>query len=312
MTTTLRIYPIKKIQSAAKQKKLQTLQDYNICGRCKIKMTLLANANSLVCSKCSVIGKDVSIGNGCNDISYNTKQTIGGASGRLYKNTLHQHTNDSKITRDHKILTSLINKNYDSKDFKLPKNVLDATAEVFILIKDQCPSFQNRGLRLLGIYGELLIQQCAIHGCNKDKTEIAKFLGIDESHISAGKLELQEKEEQGIIKMRSNVDPTPNMINIYMTDFEMDDKYKPFIFDLINRIEKKRIREITSCEYKTKCVGVLYTLSMCLKTPLDHKLICKSANRITQATYKNVYNHIKKNKALLRKPFYRHGIPFPK
>jgi len=296
-----------------------------ICVDCDIKLGYYLNEFTLSCPSCK---KTICItSNGESNItkyelsnisstgSVAFRPQIGGSFKNSYRSSIYTETAEYKRVRDSTILAKLVKANYINSQFKIPYVAIKSAANMYITIKDTISlrneTYTRRGMNLNGVLGACLKVQCTEHKCSKTKSQIAIMMCVDESKISFGLLELKRLKKMGVIDVKFNADPTPDYIDAYFEDFEIDDKYKPFILELVARINSKKIKSVASKLTTTICIGCIYLLSMLVNDPISHADIRKYCESITKTTYMCVVNAIIANKKALRKPFVRNNIPVP-
>ena len=138
---------------------------------------------------------------------------------------------------------------------------------------------------------------------------------IDENRVTAGMVDLIRFRRLGIIDFKDNQDPTQSYINGCFETFNINTKgnagnRKEFCIACVRRIYKKKIKKLMSCDTKTICIGVIYTMYKCFGKTLEHKII-NTYTQITEPTYRKVYNEILRHEKELNKVFFRFRIPKP-
>lgn len=287
------------------------------CPDCHVEMTKSWNEHNLVCSRCSrvfPIGNtgEHTIGAGENhNTSSNAYMCFKpvGTNNKLYHNTMIKYTSEYEPYRDAKILDLLKQYNYIHKDFTISQDVIKAACEMFIRLKEH--DYVRRGRTRRGVLGACILVECQKHGVTKTKTQIAEMMQVEEAKITFGLEELQQYANLGVIEMPENVDPTADYISAYFEIFDIDQKYKTFVLDLLERMTKKRVDEVSQCFNTTKCIGVVYFLGKLVRLNITHEMIAANCNNISRNTYLAVANAVVKNEEKLRKVFIRHDMPLP-
>lgn len=302
--------------------------DLEYCKNCNVKMGTYLDEFHMSCPKCNrSISVDVEetsnitkwSSNISTNSSYSFRPTINNSSKNpfsksMFSNTVPQHNH----TQRHKdILNKLKKYNDNNKKFNISLNILKDATMMYIQIQDNYKmkhgeNFTRRGDTLDGILGACIIRKCKIEGCPKTKTQIANFMQTSESKISGGILTLKQLSKSGIVNIDfDNNDKKGDSIISYFEDFQINPKFKLFIEDVIQRIYDKNISEISHSNTHTIIIGCIYTLTVVMGNPLTHEIIQNFSEGITKSTYINIYNHISNNMKKLKKPFYRHKIPYP-
>lgn len=284
---------------------------------CKGLMEKYYNEFHLVCGKC---GYAKQIGNiGEHNISAGESHNISsnaymyfkatGSKNRIYSNAMVKYTSEHGVHRENDIRQRFKEVNYRNGN-PIPPNVIGEAADLFIVLKSK--DYVRRGCNLKGVEGACVYVKCQEAGITKSKAEIAGYYRIEESLISFGCAELKTFESRGFIELPQNKDPTTDYVNAVFEIFNIPERYHQFVVDVLERIESKRIIEISSCFTMTKVIGVVYLLSILEGLNIDHDCIASKYNKnISQSTYKNVYKTILKNATKLIKPFTKHNIKLP-
>lgn len=289
------------------------------CPKCHVEMIKSWNEFNMVCPKCAVChpigqtGEHHTIGAGENhNTSSNAYMCFKpvGTKNRLYHNTMIKYTSSYEPYRDAQILALLKQYNYiNSADFMVPQDVIKAACEMFIALRDH--DYVRRGKTRRGVLGACMYVQCQVAKVTKTKTQIAKMMKVEESKITFGLEELQQYAKLGVVEIPHNIDPTSDYIDTYFEIFNIDETKKSFVIDLVDRMTKKKIEEVSQCFNTTKCIGAVYFLSKLIGLGLTHEQIASNCENISRGTYLNVANAITKNEQKLRKVFVRHNMPFP-
>lgn len=288
------------------------------CPKCHIEMTKSWNEYSVVCSKCQIVvpvdmEEHHTIGAGENHNTSNNAYLSFkpvGIKNRLYHNTMVKYLSEPDSYRDAQILQLLKQYNFINEDFKLPYDALKKACEMFITLREN--NYVRRGKARRGVIGACLYIACVIQGITKTKSQIAKFMQVEESKITFGLEELQQYDKKGILDIPKNINPCSDFINSYFEILDLPQDKKTFVVDLVERMTKKKIESVMQCNNTTKCIGVIAFVSKHLGWGLQHEQISAACNNICRGTYLNVANTITHHGEKLRKTFTRHNIPLPK
>jgi transcription initiation factor TFIIIB Brf1 subunit/transcription initiation factor TFIIB len=204
----------------------------------------------------------------------------------------------------------MYNYNYKYEGNKLPKNVIKLAIELFSTIKDNKYVYRGNGKK--GIIGACLFYACVINKITKTPREIANILGIEERFLSQGDRTIQELNEKGVINIPTILRPIDDYLNQYFALLKINMKYKPFIIDVIDRIDKKNIHIVNDSRTTTKAIGTIYLLINRLKKykNINKEMIVKEC-KISKSTFIRYYNLLLKNNIYIRPIFKRHKIPMP-
>lgn len=291
-------------------------EDIVTCSKCKSIMEHITEF-SMGCSQCLTSvniesSEDYTVSTGENYNSganaYAIRRPVGGGANRALIHALIKLTSNSEVARTAKLSQQMERCNRDCKD-KLPQDVLDESMKMFSSLKDH--ESVSRGNVRLGKIGACLFVCCQKAGITRTQTQIAAFVGVDESHVSAGLNDLQSHHKKNIISIPQNHDPTADYLGSLFEIFEVKEEYKSFAINLIARAIEKRVEGIYTCQIKSRCIGVLYGLSIWLRLNITHDMITEKCEGISRNTYLNVFKAIEKNEVKLRKPFIRHNMPLP-
>lgn len=308
------MYDLKKLSFIKENKQLKE-EASKKCRHCDGAMKKHMDEFTLVCSDCShtIIatndGEHTYNTGGNYNISGNSyvNQRMVGKGSRRFRNALTRYTSNYAAKRNTGILIELVNLNFVNKQFKLTPRVLEAARDMFVVLKNH--GYRRRATKRLGVIGACVYVACQKASIAKVKKDIALLMGVEEARITYGLKELQYFHNIGVINIPQSIDPSCNLVNAYFSDLGIVDKYKPFVMAMINRITKTRINKIESRNVVTKCIGIVYALSVALKLNIQHDEICKSCDGISRGTYIHVYNDIVANKKKLLPVFSKYKIP---
>lgn len=293
--------------------------DYNICPLCKIPGKI--NDTLIICEKC---GMERMWDPHSNDVysatvdqNYNTTNnsfmafSIVGQGGYCYNRSLLKTCADYSVYRNSSNKKDIINRIYQYEGNKPPMNIINGTAELFDQIKNK--GYVYRGDGKLGVIAACLYYVSIEHNLTRTPKEICQIFGIDEKFLSQGDRILQELNELGVINIQTNHKPLNDYLNIFLPALGIDEKYKQFIIDVIQRAERKHLHIRNESRLTTKIIGVIYLLTVRVKE-LNHikkNTISEECNKISKATFIRYYTLICENYKIMKKPFRKHKIPMP-
>ena len=148
---------------------------------------------------------------------------------------------------------------------------------------------------------------CNRHNITKKPKEIAMFLNIEESYLSKGDKLLRKLHSEGKIDIPIHHNPKDAYILQYFEALSIDDKYKPFISEIIDRTSQVDMMGENNSRISTKCAGAIYMLKVqesLRYTKSDIVKYCK----ISKSTYIRYFDFLVQNRRLLKPVFKKHGI----
>jgi transcription initiation factor TFIIIB Brf1 subunit/transcription initiation factor TFIIB len=290
------------------------------CRKCGEKLKKYMNDYSYTC-KCGVIVPVENTGSLCvsndnyspgdNGASY--KAVSGGRKNRKFAITLNSCTNTDTINKCvRELKKSLSETNGAFRRFTIRQRVLDYAAEMFGIMKRH--KLSTRGDKKQGIEGGCVVVACKVHGVALDETDIAEFMGIEQSKITYGMQQLQKYHNKNIITIPQNYDQTPDKITAFLETLGMNDAKRAhfkFIKKIIYIANKHGIEDISKCQDNTKCIGIIYSLFLSLGKDLTRKQIIDCCGAIGNQTIKSVHAAMVNNYAVLERVYEKYNIPPP-
>jgi transcription initiation factor TFIIIB Brf1 subunit/transcription initiation factor TFIIB len=287
----------------------------NICEKCNISCKTL---NGIIyCELCRMEDKietdnitfNSENNHNTNNNSFMAFNFTGNGSYCYQRSFLKSCANYSSFRKNNN-RKDMYNYNYKYEGNKLPKNVIKLAIELFSTIKDNKYVYRGNGKK--GIIGACLFYACVINKITKTPREIANILGIEERFLSQGDRTIQELNEKGVINIPTILRPIDDYLNQYFALLKINMKYKPFIIDVIDRIDKKNIHIVNDSRTTTKAIGTIYLLINRLKKykNINKEMIVKEC-KISKSTFIRYYNLLLKNNIYIRPIFKRHKIPMP-
>lgn len=301
-----------------KTTKGSTKRNSMICETCNKPM--VRASNMLTCDSCGIEIKNTSnttedeysmaAAEQCN---VNAKGfipiKITGKGSYGYQRSLLGTCANYKTYRKSKNLKELNNWNNLSKKHHIPKNVIIEANNMYAQIKEHGYVYRKDGKK--GVLSACLYYACYANGISKPPSEIAQFCGIEERFHSLGDRILRELNEKGVITIPNKVNPICDYIDRYMELLGIDNKYKQFVIDLIDRADKKNIHILHDSKNNTKCVGAIYMLIdriKSLRIKISHQKIEEECG-ISKTTFIRYYNNLCAHYKILRTVFKQHHIP---
>lgn len=292
---------------------LECEEDWKTCPDCKTRM------QPMKCSyQCLQCGRDTQVLEQGGEFSasindnYNTSskcavsiKIVGKDSYRYHKALLRTSSDYSK-TQSNNTNKQLCQFNSRSIEGKLPIIILKEAADLYSQIQ-KC-KIVRRGNGRKGALGACIYFVCASHNITKKPKEIAKFLNIEESYLSKGDKLLRRLEAEGKIEIPIHHDPKDAYILQYFESLNIDNKYKPFVSEIIDRASQVDMKGENNSRISTKCAGVIYMLKIQESLNISNAEIVKRC-KISKSTFNRYYEFLVKNRKVLRPIFKKHGIP---
>jgi uncharacterized Zn finger protein (UPF0148 family) len=300
----------------------------------KDEVLLVVNGDELMCTKCQINGfrkegRIICMKCGADKVdlrrsdnfcsSTNTTHTTSASSYMPFRfeghNANRMNKQLLKSSSCYKTYSKIINlknihrrnKQYVGK--KLPKSALNLAITIFTNTKNASKKI-FRNYAKLGVIGACLYYACIELGIAKEPKYITSLMGIEDKFLSKGDRTLKSMAEDGLIALPNKIRPKRDYIRTYFQALGIDEKYESFVFDIIERAEKKKLHANYSSRDATKCVGAIYLLTT--RVPLGIKpenLIKECEIRFT--TFKKYYELLMKNYQALKKVFKHHRIKMP-
>lgn len=287
-------------------------QDWKMCPDCNVRMQPMKT--SYQCTNC---GRDNPVFEQGNEFStsiidnYNTNaecslsiKIVGKDSYRYHKALLRTSSEYSKI-QSNNTNKQLRRFNAHCKSGKLPIIILKEAAELYGKIQKH--NIVRRGNGRKGALGACIYFVCNSHNITKKPKEIAMFLNIEESYLSKGDKLLRKLHSEGKIDIPIHHNPKDAYILQYFEALSIDDKYKPFISEIIDRTSQVDMMGENNSRISTKCAGAIYMLKVqesLRYTKSDIVKYCK----ISKSTYIRYFDFLVQNRRLLKPVFKKHGI----
>jgi transcription initiation factor TFIIIB Brf1 subunit/transcription initiation factor TFIIB len=296
----------------------EIIEKYNICTKCNIENTL--NDGSMQCLGCGLVTNIIDDNNkysfsvekdhNTSDNSFMSFNFVGKNSYCYQRSFLKTCANYSSFRKNNN-RKELYNYNYQYDGKKIPKNAIKLAIEIFSTIKENNNVYRGNGKK--GVLGSCLFYACVIMNITKTPREITAIMEIEERFLSHGNRKVQELNEKGIISIPTILRPLKDYIDQYLPTLGIDIKYKGFIVDLIDRVEKKNLHVENDSRTTTKCIGAIYMLVNRIKELhyITKDTIVKECG-ISKSTFIRYYNLLLINYIYIIPVFIKHRIPMPK
>lgn len=290
-------------------------EDWKMCPDCSIRMQPMKT--SYQCSQC---GRDKPMfepSEGFNTSiidNYNTNAScslsikIVGQGSYRYHKALLKSLNDYSKTQNNHTNTQLSRCNAQTNDGKLPIIILREAADLYGEIQKH--NIVRRGNGRKGALGACIYFVCNRHDITKKPKEISTFLNIEESYLSKGDKLLRRLHSEGKINIPIYHNPTDAYILQYFEALSIDNKYKPFISEIIDRASMIDMMGENNSRISTKCAGTIYMLKMQMSLDFTKGDIVKYC-KISKSTFIRYYEFLSQNRKLLKYIFKKHEIPVP-
>jgi transcription initiation factor TFIIIB Brf1 subunit/transcription initiation factor TFIIB len=289
----------------------------NVCNICS--NSLLVSGNILICQTCGIEQQNSSnmteeeySTSALTDCNVNTNgfiamKMIGKGSYGYQRSMLKTCANYKKYRRIN-TLKDMKNWNIQSTKHHIPKNVIIEANEMFAKIKEKGYVFRKDGKK--GVLSACLYYACYNNNISKTPGEIAQFSVIEEKFHSLGDRILHDLNERGVIEIPVKINPITDYVDRYMTLLSIDNIYRQFVLDLIDRAEAKHIHILHDSKWNTKSVGCIYMLVdrvPRLKKKISKEIIEKECG-ISKTTFIRYYNTLCDYYKKFKKVFKKHGI----
>jgi len=321
-----------KIHKIIEKNEKHMESDYKICTDCNVSMNFNIN-NSYTCPKCGFI-KKISTGNleyeesfknyNVSNKSHMPIKYIGKNSYKLQQN-LRNSTSQYDPIQESYIRKILNTCNSESTDFRIPQNIIKDTIDLYKKIRKHSKVF--RGDILKGVLGSLLHYLCKREGIIRKPKEIAKWCSISDKDLSTGDKHVRQLENDGVLLNLIVDNDEENLDKIHILSYLfrlkiqekiINDKYLPFLLNLLNEINEKKIGKVNS-RTSTKITGIVYLLCITEKLILDESIKSNISTeqcisnefKISISTFKEFYNEILKKKEKVIAVFDKYNITFP-
>ena len=313
----------KNIINTIDENELETKLDINninknckLCVNCNSSLTI--NYNQTICNTCGFENNyDISFDNdntfmdsGYSNNDFVNFKITGKNSYSLQKTTLKICSNYDQY-RKLTIIREINLWNNHSGEFKIPKHIMREAIEMFCKIKKADYVFRKDNKK--GVLSACLYYSCYNNGIIKTPQEMAKYVGIQEKFHSYGDRVLQDLNDKEIISIPSKMDSINKYIDKYFELLDIDKIYKPFVINIIKKLEESNIHLLHDSKNNTKCIGAIYLLIQRipkLKQKISKEKIEKEC-KISKTTFIRYFKIINLYYKTIKVIFKRYSIPMP-
>jgi len=298
---------------------MQINTTYNLCPNCGISGRI--SGAIIVCEQCGMEREwdshDVDTYSITIDHNYNTSaNTYMAFNVKGPKSFGHQRCrlkidSDTSSYRNNNNRRAITNTICRYGGHQPPSSAVKQTIEMFDTIKQSGQVF--RGQNKTGVIAACLYYSCIQHGWTQPPHEVAKIMNIDEKFIIHGDRILQDLHSAGIISIPVNHKPIHDYIDQFFAVLRLPQGYKPFVMDLIKRVERKRLCTQYINKMDVRCAAAITIL--CQRIPHSRGIhreqisqVCGGATVSAMIKYQQV---VERKWPLFRKTFKKHRVPMP-
>lgn len=287
--------------------------NYKICPKCDIHMSFKIT-NEYICEQCGLSRDNIASSDDYNVASGNSYNTLNNSSTPIkcvgnnsFKfQCLLRNNSSYSVVQENNIKNTLFRLNYNCTELNVPKDILLSVNEQYKLIRKSNNIY--RGQILKGILASLTYYECLKQKLTHKPKEIASWFNIDSINLSKGDKILRSLSEEGVIDLDlDKIEINNNFIYSYAMRLEIDVDYLPFLYELLDEINKLKIINPNS-KSSTKAISLLYLLIVCKKIPITQDKLYEEF-KISISTFKSMTNTILKNSNLLEHIFKKYNIP---
>lgn len=285
---------------------------WKVCQDCNVQMRPMKNSY-----KCDNCGVDKQVYVYKNEFSaniidnYNSNENcsqsikIVGPCSYRYKKALWKTSSDHGKVQSNTTNRQLNRFNAQSAVGKLPIIILKEAAELYKTV--QTYNIVCRGKGRVGALGACIGFVCDIHDISKKPKEIAAFLDIEESYLSKGDKLLRSLHAENKIDIPIYHNPTNAYLIQYFEALCIDEKFKPFISDLIERASQTDMLGENNSRISTQCAGAIYALKVLENLSYKKSDIVKYC-KISKSTFIRYYEFLLKNRKILNTVCIAHKV----
>jgi transcription initiation factor TFIIIB Brf1 subunit/transcription initiation factor TFIIB len=290
---------------------------FNVCPKCNIEGKI--SDGTIQCESCGLttfidgesdkFSLSVEQDHNTSNNSFMSFNFVGKNSYCYQRSFLKTCANYSSFRKNNN-RKDLYNYNYQYDGKKIPKNAIKLAIELFSKIKEEKYVFRGNGKK--GVLGACLFYACVMNNITKTPREISAIMEIEERFLSQGDRTIHELNEKGVISIPTILRPLQDYLDQYFPALGIPEKYKTFVFDLIDRAEKKNIHIQNDSRTTTKSIGAIYLLTMRIKElkHINKDQIVKECG-ISKSTFIRYYNLLILNYKVLKPVFKKYKIPQP-
>jgi transcription initiation factor TFIIIB Brf1 subunit/transcription initiation factor TFIIB len=293
-------------------KHISTEVNWKTCTECMERMYPMKS--SYRCLRC---GRDVSMFEQEPEFSttiadnYNSNTTCSVSIKITGKNSYKYHKALLRTSSDYsKVQSTNTNKqlhrfNSQCSEGKLPISILKESAELYGTIQQH--NIVRRGRGRVGVLGACISFVCDMHGITKKPKEIASFLQIEEAYLSKGDKLLRRLHAESKIDIPVYHNPKNAYIIQYFEALQIDNKYKNFVSDIVDRASQVDMVGENNSRTSTKCAGVIYLLKVAESLTFSKSDIMRYCH-ISKSTFIRYYDFLFRNKKKLKPIFIEYKV----
>jgi flagellar biosynthesis GTPase FlhF len=153
-----------------------------------------------------------------------------------------------------------------------------------------------------------------MNNITKTPREISSIMEIEERFLSLGDRKIQGLHEKGVITIPTMLRPLQDYLDQTFPSLNIPNKFKRFVYDIIERAENMNIHIMDDSRPTTKCIGAIFLIInrvpiQALKH-INTDTIVKEC-KISKSTFMRYYKLLIANYPKLKPVFKKHKIPMP-
>jgi hypothetical protein len=290
------------------------------CTDCDVEYTdVVSNgAHYFTCTVCgiSMLNHDK---NECLDISNNdmvdkhessdSGKAVYSASNTnyTYRSLYNNSEESSDLTKRNNLKKELKIVNKTKLNNMLPIYAIEDTIDFYFKSITNKTKRKNNKNKILGASIQLICRKK--YKINIADIDICVCFEIDRSALIEGRhfIEKTSKTEDYSIDTKME-----DSINSYLDKFFVNELLlREFVLEMYNRINSKRIVEITKTQPLTRIIALI-VLAIGDSREITHEYVRSKGIELTEATYKGIITKIYNYEHIFRKTFKKYKIPLPK
>ena len=211
--------------------------------------------------------------------------------------------------------------NLNSPIAHIPNNVLMAAAAGYNKLQKQSVPYLNesdevvekkfvrRGSMKDEALATFVYYECIRANTPRAKKDIAAFMRLAGSGFSRGENLIRALYTNGQVDLPIDKECTPDFIDRYLEALNLEDaRYKPFILEVIERSEERKIG--MSSNMSSKIVGSLYIVIVQCKLPITVATLEQVADNIKKNTFGKFQMAVMSAVTVFGDIFDKYGIPY--
>lgn len=232
--------------------KLKNDKKYNIC--CDNTMQL-DTEGIFVCSICGCIKQNYGDITHSHSMAIMEHIMITGTNINRPRPIIFCGVSDYERVQAKYIMDILLRMQNESRNIKFSYGILNTS-------RNLCQKVQKTGVYRTKVLREILATcinyACIDAGISYKASEIAAFMQLEKKGFSRGESILRDLHSKGVIDIKVNCNPMHNFINRFFNILKLDEKYKPFVIEIIEAAEANEVARTSIME--SKCVGAIWLL----------------------------------------------------